>query len=312
MPTRAVAAAMALFFAPLCAAQAPGDHAARIDLSEGIPLVHVSINGQGPFTFVVDTGTNWDAIISPRLVTRLGLAAKGHKRITDLGGQTTRVLAEVELERLSLARTEFHAVRAVVTDLPDGDSVLDGILGFGLFRDKLLTLDYPHHRLVLNDGSLAGTPEANVLGMGTPQGIPLVDISIGGKKTAAGVDSGAPGLSIPASMAADLRFIGGVETVAFGRTQVSGFELRGAVLNGTIELAGYRFEDPWLEINPVFSLANLGSGALKDFAVTFDQRSELVRFAAAGELHHIARPRNRESAVPAEELIGTVVEKESY
>jgi predicted aspartyl protease len=302
----------ALVFGGLCAAQAPGDSVARFDLRQGIPLVHVSIDGQGPFTFVLDTGTNCEAILSPRVVARLGLSLKGRKRITDLAGQSTRVLDEVDLDRISLARLEFRGVRAVVTDLPDGDSVLDGILGFGLFRDKLLTLDYPHRRLMVEDGSLAGRPGAHVLPMKMPDGIPLVEISLAGKTQPAAVDTGALGLSIPASMASTVRFMGSVETVAYGRTQVSAFELRGAVLNGTIDLAGFRFEDPWLEINPVFSVANLGSGSLRDFSITFDQRSKLVQFSAASQLHIIPRPRNPESAVRAEELIGTVFTKEVY
>lgn len=312
MIARIVAASIATLFPAFCAAQTAGEHAAHLDLSQGIPLVQVRIDGKGPFTFVVDTGTNVAAIVSPRIVKRLGLPAAGHRQITDLGGKETHTLDEVQLDTLSLAGTDFRAVRAAVADLPDGDSVLDGILGFGLFRNTLLTLDYPRHRLVLSEGGLAGATAESILPMRMPHGIPTAEISIAGMKTEAGIDSGAAGLSVPSAMAARLGFVGGVETVAYGRTQVSSFELRGGVLDGEVDLAGFRFGQPWLEVNPVFSTANLGSGAMRDFAVTFDQRGRLVRFAASGKRHRLAKPKDRLAPVPVDELVGTVVSRESY
>jgi hypothetical protein len=285
---------------------------ARLNMTQGIPLVQVRINGQGPFSFVVDTGTNCDAIISPRIAKRLGLPATGHKTITDLGGQATHVLDAVELSTLSFAGADFHATQAVVADLPDGDSVLDGVLGFGLFRNGLLTLDYPRHRLILDHGSLAGTSDEHVVPMRMPSGIPLVDIGIADAKIMAGIDSGGLGLSIPASMIGKVRFNGGVETVAFGRTQVSSFALRGAVLDGAVELAGFRFEQPWLEINPLFGIANIGSRALCDFVVTFDQRSKLVRFNSAGKPRRLVKPRNLAISLHLDDLVGTVAVTQEY
>jgi len=225
---------------------------------------------------------------------------------------------------LSLAGTEFHGVRAVVTDLPDGDSVLDGILRFSLFRKELLTLDYPRHRLVLEQDReqegdsggeevwLARARDEHVVPMRMPNGIPLVEIDVAGVKMEAGIDSGGLGLSIPASMTKRLRFDSGIDTVAYGRTQVSGFALRGAVLDGVVEFAGFRFEQPWLELNPMFGIANIGSGALRDFAVTLDQRSKLVRFTAPGKPRRLAKPRDLSNTARRNELVGTVAVTQVY
>lgn len=296
---------------PSCSAAQAIPHSAHFDLTQGIPIVQVRIDGQGPFAFVVDTGTNCAAIVSPRLVKRLALRAQGHANITDLGGQVTHTLDTVELKTLAVAGTEVDSVRAVVTDLPDGDSVLDGILGFGLFRDKLLTLDYPRRRMILEDGNLPADA-ANVLAMRLPRGIPLVKIAIAGKNVEAGIDSGGLGMSIPTAMAATVPLASSVETAAYGRTQVSGFELSGAVLSGAVELAGFRFERPWVEVNPVFGVANVGSGALRDFVVTFDQKNKLVRFVAGGKLHPLTKPQNRASGTRVDELVGTVVVTQAY
>jgi hypothetical protein len=234
------------------------------------------------------------------------LSATGRKSITDLGGHGTRALDAVELKALSLAGADFHAVRAVVADLPDGDSVFDGVLGFGLFRNKLLTLDYPRHRLIIGQGTLAGTRDEHVVPMRMPSGSPLVEIGIADAKMEAGIDSGGMGLSIPAAMAVRFRFATGIETAAFGRTQVSSFALRGAVLDGAVEVAGFRFQEPWLELNPVFGIPNIGSGALRDFSVTFDQRSKLVRFSCVGEPHRLVKPTNLTKSLRLDELVGTV------
>ncbi len=309
MQLRRAAAPIVLCVACL-GAQAADQHMARIDVVSGIPLVQVRIDGRGPFTFVIDTGTNCEAILAPRVAKRLGLTPQGHMNITDFGGHTTRALDTVELKVVAVAGTEFRGVRAVVTDLPDGDSVLDGILGFGLFRRKMLTLDYPHHKLIVDDGSLAGTSAEHVLPLRMPGGVPLVEIGIAGIEAQAGIDTGGVGLSVPATMAGQIRFASGVETVAYGRTQVSSFELRGAMLDGAVDLAGFRFERPWVELNPVFPAVNIGSNAMRDFVVTFDQQSKLVRFAARGKLHALAKPKDRASATPWDELVGTVVARE--
>jgi hypothetical protein len=283
---------------------------AKLELSDGIPLVSVRLDGQGPFNFVVDTGTSCEAIISPRLVKRLGLARDGQTRITDLGGHVTRVLDQVSLGTLSLAGADFHAVRAVVTDLPDGDAVFDGILGFRLFRDRLLTLDYPNQKLVMSDGRLAGSLSPGIVAMKMSGGIPMVDLVAGGATIHAAVDSGGLGLSVPLAVARTLQFAGAPETIAMGKTQVSNFALRGGIVSESIALGGHRFEHPFVEVNPVFPIANLGSLAMADFAVTFDQTSKLIQFASPQTVHRLAKP-ERPGITRGREMIGLLYVKQS-
>src|SRR5262249_49819758 len=75
MLSRTVLTSLALCVPCLLAGQPTGAHTAHFEVSQGIPLVHIKIDGQGPFAFVLDTGTNCEAIVSPRLVRRLGLSA---------------------------------------------------------------------------------------------------------------------------------------------------------------------------------------------------------------------------------------------
>lgn len=312
MKYRAVFIALAMQAIVCHAAPAAGGNVARLDLGSGIPMVQVRINGQGPFTLVVDTGTNCDAILSPRVVKRLGLEASGRSRITDLGGGKTHSIDMVNIDSLTLAGEEFHNIRAAEANLPDGDSVLDGILGFGFFRNLVFTLDYPHRRLVLNNSSLADPSDAKTVPMRLASGTPMIEIAIAGEKLYAGIDSGAMGVSVPVAVADRLQFESGRETVAFGRTQVSDFALRGAVLHGAVEVAGFQFDQPWLEINPVFHFANIGSDLMREFSVTFDQHNRRVRFDAEGKLHRLKKPRNWGQAEELEEMVGTVVITQTY
>jgi hypothetical protein len=63
---------------------------------------------------------------------------------------------------------------------------------------------------------------------------------------------------------------------------------------------------------PRLHIANIGSGALRDFTVTFDQHSKIVRFASATKLHRLTKSGNVLGSSPFEELIGTVAVRQSY
>lgn len=41
------------------------DHSAPMEVRNGMPFVQVMVNGQGPFTFGIDTGTGGQALVSP-------------------------------------------------------------------------------------------------------------------------------------------------------------------------------------------------------------------------------------------------------
>src|ERR1700736_1220338 len=76
---------------PLAAADAAairnGAHSAPLELRHGIPVVKVTVNGRGPFRFIVDTGTSVDAIVTPALAGELGLQVVDRRHLTDLSGQ---------------------------------------------------------------------------------------------------------------------------------------------------------------------------------------------------------------------------------
>jgi predicted aspartyl protease len=261
---------------------------ARLELRHGVPFVKVMIDGKGPFTFVIDTGTSSEAIVTPALAAELGLPVVEHRHLTDLGGQNVQSVDVVAIHKLSVAGTEFQAVRADVHSALATIGPYDGILGFRLFRDKLMTLDYPQRRLLLSDGDSLQSSDPNVLPIQMSRSVPTVMLEIGDERVEAQIDSGGRGLCIPESVAQGLKFEGSLDVVARGHTQVSSFPILGGTMNGEVEFAGYTFSKPFIEIIPDFPVADVGAGTLQDFAVSFDQRHCLARFLAGRKTLHIA------------------------
>src|SRR6185436_20589291 len=76
------------------APQVTGD-AARVALSVigGLPVIDVTVNGKGPFKFVVDTGAGGHAHISSALAAKLALAQVGEARVADGSGKNAKRVA---------------------------------------------------------------------------------------------------------------------------------------------------------------------------------------------------------------------------
>lgn len=262
-------------------------HVTAFELTHDKPFVHVMVNGKGPYRFVVDTGTAGEAFVSSALADELHMPVVGTVHLTDpshQGGQQTQVVA---IENLEVAGVEFKGVRAVRHALSQADGSCDGLLGFALFRQYLLTLDYPHRQLSLAEGAVAPEGAGSVLPFRTPYGIPIISLKVGDLDLQAQVDSGGTGLSIPDSFASRLKF--GVDPALFGFAESfsTRFELRSAQLAADVRLGDYVFPQPFVEIQSAFPLANLGSSAMQGFVLTFDQKRALVRFLSSTQMHHL-------------------------
>jgi len=250
---------------------------APIELTHGKPFVMVTVNGKGPFRFVVDTGTGGDAFVSAELADQLHLPESGYVHLSDPSKQGAQRVPLVIMDTLQVAGVVFTGVKAIRHTLSSADGNCDGLLGFGLFRDYLLTLDYPHRRITLDLGTLTPDGEQSVLPFRKSDGIPIVPMHIGSLQIDAQIDSGGTGLSLPQTLVPRLKFISNPE--AFGRAQSlsTRFEIKAARLASDVHLGNYTFAKPFVEINSAFPLANFGANAMQNFAITFDQKHGLVR-----------------------------------
>ena len=252
-------------------------HSTFMEVTHGKPYVMVTVNGKGPFRFIVDTGTGGDAIISPELATELDLPQAGETRLSDPTGLGGRNAPLKRIDTLRLAGIDFYAVKAVEHALPEGDGACQGVLGFTLFRDFLLTLDYVNGRMILAEGELTPDGEKSVLPFRMPDGVPIARLKIGSRDVEAQIDSGGAGLSLPERLIPQLRLSAEPTPFANGESLSTRFQIKVARLANDVQLGDITLDQPWVEINPAFPLANFGSCPLQHFTVTFDQENKLVR-----------------------------------
>ena len=252
-------------------------HSAFMEVTHGKPYVMVMVNGKGPFRFIVDTGTGGDAIITSELASQLGLPQVGEARLSDPTGQGGQNAPIRKIDTLRVAGIDFYSVRAVEHALPVGDGATQGMLGFTLFRDFLLTLDYVNGRMILAEGELTPDGEKSVLPFRMPDGVPIARLKIGGRDVEAQIDSGGAGLSLPERLIPQLRLSAAPTLFANGESLSTRFQIKVARLADDVRLGDITLDQPWVEVNPAFPLANFGSCPLQHFVVTFDQEKKLVR-----------------------------------
>ena len=270
-----------------------GTPTASMELRRAMPFVQVLVNGRGPFIFGIDTGTSSEALIAPDLARTLGLATTGSVQAGDPSGRSPRELPLVRLASLTVAGVEFRGLTAAVYAPSQAEGRCDGILGFALFRDRLLTLDYPGGRLVLGEGTLTPSADGTTLPFRVPDGVPVVDLTVGSEVFPAIVDTRGAGLSLPASRAGQLKLLGEPVVIGRGRTISGEFEIRGAELAEDVQLGAYRLQRPFVALHPSFPVGNVGGIVLRAFVVTFDQRSKLLRLQAPQWTLQLPHPRPR-------------------
>jgi predicted aspartyl protease len=106
-------------------------------------LVPVSVNGRGPFEFILDTGAGI-SILAPALAELLDVKERGSKQGQSAGGMVDIRLATVE--SLAIGRIQQEQVDVGILDLSHiartiGGKI-DGDIGYTFFKDFRLTINY--------------------------------------------------------------------------------------------------------------------------------------------------------------------------
>ena len=259
---------------------APAPHAAPMIERYGKPYVMVTIDGKGPFRFVIDTGTGADAFVTPELARELQLTPTSEAVLSDPSRQGGERVPIVLLPSIQVAGVKFYWVKAIQHTVTGEAGSCQGMLGFTLFRDYLLTLDFPNRQVLLTEGALTPDGEKTVLPFRMPDGVPIASLRVNGKTVEAQLDSGGGGLTLPEELAVHQKWTIPPTVFATGHTMTTRFAIKAAKLNGDVKVGKYTFTDPVVEIHPAFPLVNFGSPPMQSFAVTFDQKNLLVRLGA--------------------------------
>lgn len=117
-------------------------------------IVPVKINGDGPFDFMVDTGSELN-VIDPALATQLEL--KSQARVGLVATSTVFQASVVVLDFLEAGSLGVAKPLAAVQDLgpiQSADPRIRGVLGENFLAHFDVLIDYPHGLVCLDDASL--------------------------------------------------------------------------------------------------------------------------------------------------------------
>jgi len=252
------------------AAQEKADEAPVLipmELLANRPLVRATINGQGPFGFLVVTGAA-QTLIDPELGDALKI-----KRTNN-----------VQSDTVEFAFGAKHTVKgtAVVEDIThyvaDFPASLRprGVISLTLWKDQLVTLDYPRWKVSIESGALPEPDNKTVFALGSSSEFRL-PLSVGEQSIECHVDPMFPSdLLVPASLLADqpprsYRDVGTMKTPEGLR------RVRETKLTTTAMLGPFELKTPVVLISEAGETARIGASWLGRFEVTYDVAHARVR-----------------------------------
>lgn len=249
-----------------------------IRMEKGRPVVEVTINGKGPYSFVLDTGAG-GTVLSAELVRELALPVVGEVQIGDPIHPQGITAKQVRIEKLGIGAATFTGMMGTAMERSGFEEHLGarGVLGMPVFSDLLLTLRVAGPEIRIARGKLPDPDGRRVVALQPGHGI-RVPITVGSIELVADLDSGSPaGLSLPEKYMDSLPLEGKPVEVGHAKTVTADFVVYGATLKGAVLIAGYRLENPTLRFNAL-PVANIGSDLLKRYTVTIDQKSGRIEF----------------------------------
>lgn len=277
------------------------EHGARVELAvdRPIPVIRASINGKGPFPFILDTGSA-GVVLDDAFARDVGLEVIGTEHVRDGASGTEIESDRVAIGRLEIGGAVFSGVDALAMS---GTGVLGassdaprGIIGRSAFADCLFTVDYPRGLLLIEDGRLPPADGRSILAYALHDGTPEFTVVVAGTKYAAHIDSGgSSGITLPFDAQDALPLEGEPTVVGKARGAGGSFDVYGSRLKGAITLGAWSWESPQVTFAPGIQWVHLGTDVLERFSMTWDQRNQRVRFhdptGTATDRSHTRRPK---------------------
>jgi len=257
-------------------------------------VVESKLSDGKTYRFIVDTGST-STLVSPELAKRFALKErrgaprrKIHVRSAN-GGEID--LESITLKQLNLGDALFERVPALIFDFADLSGHLglpiDGIVGFPVFRNTLLTMDYPGQKLVIASYPQfappvpSPSPRLSTIAFNNEQGTPLIPIQMGNESFIVLIDSGSDGSLSLNPVGLHPHFANGprvgtlISSLQGDRRQLTG-RLNQDVLIGT-----HTIQKPVVDLTD--QLSSIGGEFLRHFVVTFDQGRNQVTLVRDAE-----------------------------
>ena len=246
-------------------------------------LLEVKWDRNGPYRFLIDTGSSV-TLVTPALAQRYPgrepySPAATRVRVTGADG-TVKELPRGSLRRIELGEARFEDVEVLVYDCAPLSAHLgvkiDGVLGFPLFRETVLSLDYPGSRVIMQAASDRPLLPGSTVEFDDTRKTPVIPVKIGDRTVVALIDSGSDAVFSLNPVGVAPRFVSGpteggtVGTLGGERTR------RVGRLAESLEIGAHVFREPIVDLTD--ELSAIGGGLLRHFLVSFDQKRDRVTF----------------------------------
>lgn len=268
-----------------CFTRISGPVSVPAEIAGHVMFVNVMVNGRGPFRVMVDTGCSL-SVVSPELADAVDAM------IPDMDGEEDFLVAEnglgdlTDMQRVLLGSIElggvrFEGVPAVVSDSFQKLSAIegrrvDGALGFPLFADLFLGLDFQNQRILLGKQWPANAPAIRAsLPVIERADVPFVQAQIQGKPVELMIDTGSnQALQLPNKLVSKLRWK--VDPRAGSMVAVFGEVGREAIgrLAGNMSLGDLQQIEPTAIVST--GPPSLGLRSIERFCVIFSQSENRV------------------------------------
>lgn len=149
--------------------------------------VPVTINGAGPYRFLVDTGAQ-ATVVTARVTETLGLAPSGRATLVAMASRSE--VETVALDGLEFAGRRFNRLTAPL--LRDRDIGADGIIGLDSLQDLRVVIDFRADAITVADGPSAGGSGYEIVVRARRKlgQMIIADARIDGVRTAVIIDTG--------------------------------------------------------------------------------------------------------------------------
>lgn len=245
------------------------------------PVVEVKIDGKGPYKFFLDTGAG-ATVLDQKLADELKLPGDGTTKIGDPSDPEGIAANRNRIDALELGGATFSNFIGVSWDRSPiyKEGAPRGVLGMPLFKELLLTVDYPGKRIVISRGSLSNANGNDVLEYTySERGLFGIPVKIGSTEMTATLDTGSPGgISFPTEYMEKLPLADKPKEIGRARTVGGEAVIYGAKLKDKVKLGGYVFDEPDVAFFDRLVHLNIGYGFIGQFAITIDQRSRRIKF----------------------------------
>lgn len=261
------------------------------DRDSGFFIVMASINGKGPYPFILDTGGH--NILTPRMVQQVGLTTQGKGFTTGAGtGSASTEFAKVSSVAIGsavLSAQPFVILHLDLGTTQDGkrQQPIAGILGLEVFERFAITMNFKDQTVTVHPLSQFTHAGAGLrVSLCFTNDMPLVQATLDGHPGWFGVDTG--------NNADLIVFQHWAESNGLAPVYRNAAKIEGSSVGGSVELRAAQaksFQIGGMDVGSVsillasgdagslsarFEAGNFGNSILSHFTVTFDYRSEAM------------------------------------